>query len=203
MPRTIFTIGHSNHSWEHFESLLRYAGVTAIADVRSSPYSRHTPHFSQKELKFSLAESGITYSFLGNELGGRPQDRSLYSDGIADYEKMAKADLFHQGIARVVTGTQNFNIALLCSEQDPLDCHRCLLVGRELHHQGFRIDHILHDASIQTHSNIEDRLLAFAGTSEKDLFMPSEERIKAAYRERARRVAFAEIDRVAQGSLLK
>jgi uncharacterized protein (DUF488 family) len=198
---TIFTVGHSNHSLEHFERLLRSAGITAVADVRSAPYSRHTPHFNRDELKHSLREIGIVYSYLGNELGGRPRDKTFYCAGTADYEKMAQASSFKEGISRVMSGATKYRIALLCSEHDPLDCHRCLLVGRELSRQGAHVEHILSDGSVQTHNAAEERLLKAAGTREDDFFMPLQERIASAYLERSRRVAYSEQeqpDRVAQ-----
>jgi uncharacterized protein (DUF488 family) len=200
---TIFTIGHSNHSLEHFEHLLESAGVTAVADVRSAPYSRHTPHFSKEELKYSLREIGIAYSYLGHELGGRPRDKTFYCAGVADYEKMAQAPSFKKGILRVMSGATKYRIALLCSEHDPLDCHRCLLVGRELSRQGVDVEHILSDGTIQTHNAAEERLLKAAGNREDDFFMPRQERIASAYLERSRRVAYSEQeqpDRVAQNS---
>jgi uncharacterized protein (DUF488 family) len=122
----IFTIGHSTHSWERFVALLRGTNVTAVADVRTSPYSRHCPHFNRDELCDELRREGIPYVFLGDELGGRPRERRLYHDGIADYEKMARSSAFGEGIDRIIEGAGRLRIALLCSEQDPLDCHRCL-----------------------------------------------------------------------------
>jgi uncharacterized protein (DUF488 family) len=200
---TIFTIGHSNHPLERFERLLKSAGITAVADVRSAPYSRHTPHFSKDELKHSLREIGVAYSYLGHELGGRPRDKSFYSAGTADYEKMAQAPSFKEGVSRVMSGATKYRIALLCSEHDPLDCHRCLLVGRELSRQGVCVEHILSDGSIQTHSDVEEKLLKTAGNRDEDFFMPRQERIDSAYRERSRRVAYSDQeqpDRVVQNS---
>ena len=86
---TVLTVGHSTHSYEHFLGLLRQARVTAVADVRSSPFSRRFPHFSRDELKASLRRDGIAYSFLGKELGGRPNESRLFRNGVADYEAMA------------------------------------------------------------------------------------------------------------------
>ena len=88
---TVLTIGHSSHSYERFLALLRGAGATAIADVRTSPYSRHFPQFSDEPLKAALSRDGVAYSFLGRELGSQPQDGRYYRDGVADYELMAAA----------------------------------------------------------------------------------------------------------------
>jgi uncharacterized protein (DUF488 family) len=191
-PLTVLTIGHSTHSYEHFLELLRKAEVSAIADVRTAPYSRRFPHFDRETLKDELRFDGIAYSFIGKELGGRPKGRQFYCDGVADYEKMATTEEFQKGLDRVVEGAKKFRLALMCSEHDPLDCHRCLLVGRALIGRGVAVEHILPDGGIMEHAQIEDRLLKISGCDEDDMFAPREERLAAAYRERARRVAFAE-----------
>ncbi len=188
----VLTIGHSTLPYERFLVLLRNAGVTAIADVRTAPYSRHFPQYNRDTLKNELRFDGISYVFLGNELGGRPNDRKLYRDGVADYEKMATVDAFDKGLQRVVEGAKKFRIALMCSEHDPADCHRCLLVSRALANKGIRVNHILSDGAVASQGQIEDRLLELAGRKSEDLFAPREERLAAAYKDRAQKVAFAE-----------
>ena len=197
----VLTIGHSNHPFEYFRALLRNAGVTAIADVRTSPYSRQQPHFNRDELRDELRLDGISYVFLGKELGGRPTEREFYCDGIADYEKMAKASEFSKGLDRVVDGAKKYRIALMCAEHNPLDCHRCLLVGRALAERGVRVGHILGDGELMTHAEVEDRLLELSGRSARDLFAEHTERLAAAYRDRARRVAFANPQPSPDGSI--
>jgi uncharacterized protein (DUF488 family) len=188
----VFTIGHSTHSWERFVALLRRANVTAVADVRTSPYSRHYPHFNRDDLREELRLDGISYVFLGKELGGRPSERKFYCEGVADYEKMTQASEFSKGLDRVVEGAKKYRIALMCSERDPLDCHRCLLVGRALAQRGVRVSHILDDGSVVDHSEIEGKLLELSGRTSDDLFAAREEQLATAYRERARKVAFVE-----------
>lgn len=189
---SVLTIGHSTHSWTHFASLLHGAGVAAVADVRTSPYSRRYPHFNRDELREKLRRDGLLYVFLGNELGGRPKEPQLYSNGVADYEKMAKTREFSHGLSRVVEGAKNYRIALLCSEHDPLNCHRCLLVGRALAGNGVRVSHILDRGDVTTQVEIEDRLLELYDRGAHDLFLPRAERLGDAYRARARKVAFAQ-----------
>jgi uncharacterized protein (DUF488 family) len=188
----VFTIGHSTHSWERFVALLRSAKVTAVADVRTTPYSRHYPHFNRDDLREELRSDGISYVFLGKELGGRPSERKFYCEGVADYEKMAQASEFSRGLDRVIEGAKKYRVALMCSECDPLDCHRCLLVSRALIQRGVRVNHILDDGSIVSHAKIEETLLGLSGRNTDDFFAPLSERLAAAYRERSRKVAFAE-----------
>ena len=188
----MFTIGHSTHSYEHFLSLLRAAAITAIADVRTTPFSRHFPQFNESTLRHDLKLDGISYVFLGKELGGRPSNRNFYCDGIADYEKMAKAHAFSVGIKRVIEGAKKFRVALMCSEHDPLDCHRCLLVGRALSEERVKLIHILGDGSLVFHEAIEEKLLDLAGRKNADLLMTASERLSAAYRDRSLKVAYIE-----------
>jgi uncharacterized protein (DUF488 family) len=188
----VLTVGHSTQSQQRFISLLLGAGVTAVADVRTSPYSRHSPQFNREDLSQDLRQCGISYVFLGKELGGRPRERGLYCEGVADYERMAQTIEFKRGLDRILEGVKKYRVALMCSERDPLDCHRCLLVSRALAQRGVQVKHILDSGDLVSHDEIEDQLLNLSGRNADDLFAPRAERLAAAYRERARRVAFAE-----------
>jgi uncharacterized protein (DUF488 family) len=187
----VLTVGHSNLSYEDFLSLLRGASVTAVADVRTAPYSRYYPHFNREDLQEELKADGIAYAYLGNELGGRPKDSSFFCDGVADYEKMARTPEFAQGLERVISGSRRYRIAMMCSEHDPLECHRCLLVGRVLHEKGSTVRHILSTGEFLDHSDVESRLMEISGKNKADLFERPEARLTAAYREQASKVAFA------------
>ncbi|MDE1987417.1 MAG: DUF488 domain-containing protein [Alphaproteobacteria bacterium] len=185
---SLFTIGHSTHSFEWFLALLSGAGIEAVADVRTAPVSRFCPQFNKARLDEALRAAGLSYAFLGKELGGRPDDPALYTNGIADFERMAKSAAFHKGIDRVIVQARERRLALMCSEKHPLDCHRCLLVGRALAARGAAVQHILSDGTQTEQREIEEHLLA---GSEDDLFTPRAERLAAAYHARTRKVAFA------------
>jgi uncharacterized protein DUF488 len=186
----VLTIGHSNLAYEPFLALLRRAGVTAIADVRTTPYSRRFAQFNREALSGRLQADGIAYVHLGDELGGRPTGPDLYRDGVADYEKMATTQAFKHGLQRVIDGAAKYRIALMCAERDPLHCHRFLLVSRALAERGVRVGHILDDGQIAPQEQIEDRLLVITGRNADDLFTPRAEKLALAYRERAHGVAF-------------
>lgn len=188
----ILTVGHSNHPWTSFLALLRRGNVTAIADVRSSPYSRRQPQFNREDLQDALRSESIAYVYLGNALGGRPVSSALYQDGVANYEAMARTEKFATGLNRVLEGAVKYKIALMCSEADPLNCHRCLLVGRALVERGVRVAHILGSGQILLHSDIEETLLAGSGKTGDDFFAPRSERLAEAYRLHSRKVAYAE-----------
>jgi len=185
-----FTIGHSNIPAERFIALLRGAGVDAVADVRSIPASQFCPWFSAKNLAPLLAGATMDYLSFGDDLGGRPRDPSLYCDGIADYEAMAQRPTFRAGLDRLLAQAGQRRLCLMCSERDPLDCHRCLLVARALAARGVSVGHILHNGGIESHSAIERRLLEGVG-EDIDLFTTGQDaRLAAAYRRRARAVAY-------------
>ena len=188
----VWTIGHSNHSYDSFRDLLCAAGITAIADVRTAPFSRRFPQFNADELRSSLQRDGIAYVPLGKQLGGRPASPALYRDNVADYEAIATTSEFRQGLGRVIDGARKHRIALMCSEQNPLDCHRCLLIGRALSRRGVQVNHLLADGRAMPHPDVEQELLRLTSRDEEDLLMSRDERVAAAYRERALKVAFQE-----------
>jgi uncharacterized protein (DUF488 family) len=188
----LFTIGHSNLPAARFVTLLRANGVDAVADVRSTPGSRFCPWFNAKNLTALLEREGIAYLPYGEALGGRPRDSTLYCDGVADYEAMAQQPEFAFSLGGLLLDASRTNgcVCLLCAERDPLDCHRCLLVGRALAKHGQRIGHILFDGATEPHQATEQRLLALDGEA-GDLFAAGhDERLAAAYRRRARAVAY-------------
>lgn len=190
----VLTIGHSTHPLERFIELLEKAGVTAIADVRSSPYSRFNPQFNRETLDKALKEHGIAYVFLGRELGARSDDPTCYEKGRVQYGRLAKTDLFQSGLQRVRKGTQSRRVALMCAEKEPLDCHRTLLVSRALEAQGVSVSHILADGRLETHTATMNRLLKVAGLPETDLFRSREELIEAACAMQEERIAYTDED---------
>ena len=190
MSFDLFSIGHSNIPAEPFIGLLRHAGVNAIADVRSTPFSRRFPWFSGKNLAATLTQHGMTYLAYGDTLGGRPRDTALYRDGVADYEAVARQPDFQIGLDRLLADAARSRVCLMCAEREPLDCHRCLLVARSLAERGLTIGHILHDGTVEPHAATEQRLLALTGASD-DLFVTGQDdRLAAAYRRRARAAAY-------------
>jgi uncharacterized protein (DUF488 family) len=153
----IFTVGHSTHTIERFTSLLRRYGVTAVADVRSSPRSRINPQYNREVLKWSLREQGVEYVFLGDELGARPADRACYVNGEARYDLISKTEKFKSGLDRIREGSSRFDVALMCAEQDPITCHRTILVCRHL--EEYDIRHILPNGSVEPHDDAMLRLV--------------------------------------------
>jgi len=190
--RQIFSVGHSNHPIAKFCDLLRPHGVTAIADVRSTPYSRFAPQYNQEPLRRILEEECIKYVYLGRELGGRSSDHSCYENGRVSYERLAQSSLFQTGLERLVQGISRERVALMCTEKDPLDCHRSLLVAGALVQRGIAVDHILVDGTAERHGDSMLRLLDRTGQLGLDLFSTIEDRIDEALRQQEARIAYVD-----------
>jgi uncharacterized protein (DUF488 family) len=170
-PR-LFSVGHSNHELPHFIDLLRAADVSAVADVRSSPFSRRLPQFNRPALEAGLSRGGIAYVYLGDLLGGRPGPRDLYDDeGRVDYERVRKTAFFQEGLLRLRRGTERYVLAMLCAEADPLDCHRGLMIAPALVEQGIAPLHLRKDGSVETTVEMEARLLKETGRA--DALLPT------------------------------
>jgi uncharacterized protein (DUF488 family) len=148
-PPTVWTVGHSNHEFERLVALLHTERIEFLIDVRSFPYSRYAPHFNREALEARVADHGVRYLFLGEQLGGRPTREEHYDgDGHALYGPMSEQEPFRAAIDRVIDGAHGHRLALLCSEADPLHCHRRLLVGKVLSEKGVQLRHILGDGAV-------------------------------------------------------
>lgn len=157
-PHTILTIGHSNATFEDLLGLLDGHAVEVVVDVRSSPASRYSPHFSGTQLQRSLSDTSHRYLFMGDVLGGRPDDPGLYdADGFVRYDLVAASAAFLGGLDRLASGMARFRVALLCAEEDPMSCHRRRLVTRALGDRGVRAWHIRHDGHLESESELAIR----------------------------------------------
>ena len=189
---SLFTIGHSTHSAETFLALLRQHGVEALADVRSSPFSRFNPQFNRKPLEQCLKAEGVRYVFLGKELGARSDDPSCYDQGRVQYSRLARTSLFQSGIDRVVQGAAKYRVALMCAEKEPLECHRTLLVAKALAARGQSVLHIHADGRLETHEAAMERLLKMTGVPDEDMFLSKEELLARALARQEEQVAYVQ-----------
>lgn len=187
---TVFTIGHSTQPFEQFLGLLLKNKITAVADVRSSPYSRYAPQYNTDTLKEALKEAKVAYVFLGNELGARSDDNSCYIGNTVSYKKLAQTPLFLKGIQRVEGGSERFRIALMCSERDPTECHRTILVSKVLEERGAKVNHILGDGQLESHRNTMLRVLDLLGTPRGDMLDSQDDLIAQAYEGREKQIAY-------------
>lgn len=152
---TILSIGHSTHELDRLMGLLAAHRIDVVADVRSNPQSRHASQFNAPTLRDALIARGMRYLPMGDELGGRPRNPEYYdADGHVRYERVAASEAFLRGIDRLVEGTRTYRIAVMCSEEDPVNCHRWRLIGRVLSGRGIEMGHIRGDGTLQTNESI-------------------------------------------------
>ena len=191
----VYTIGHSNLSLPLFVHALRLYEVNCVMDVRSRPQSGRFPHFSQPDFELGLRDAGIRYIFGGDELGGRPEDPKAYrADGLVNYSARRKARGFQAGIEHVLNEAKSSTLALVCAEEDPLECHRFLMICPELKTAGVAPLHIRRDGKVETQREAEDRLLAavhFQDVAPGSLFSGDRESVlEDAYQAHAEKHAF-------------
>jgi uncharacterized protein (DUF488 family) len=131
-------------------------GINLLVDTRSYPYSCHVPHFNREELQRALSQAGVKYLYLGEELGGRPDEEEYYdAEGHVLYYRIAESASFLKGIAHLEREIRRFRVAIMCSEENPSICHRHLLVGRVMTGRGAKVHHIRGDGTIQAESELQ------------------------------------------------
>ena len=151
-------MGHSNHGIAHFLTILSSHQIEVVADVRTAPFSRFSSHFNREALARELREHRIDYVFLGRELGGRPEGAQYYDEeGHVRYDRLALSELFDEGIERLLRGASAHRVTMMCSEGDPAQCHRHLLIARVLEERGVRVTHILADGTMADYGSVAQR----------------------------------------------
>lgn len=195
---TVYTIGHSTHQLDYFLELLKKYGVTCVVDVRSVPASAYNPQYNQEPFKNFLQNHKITYLHFAEEFGARQTDPDLLdNEGKLDFDKVRKTWLFKNGLERIWQGVEKgFTIAIMCSESEPLDCHRFSMVSFGLENDGFEVKHILKDKSIKSNADLEKDLLKKFEKKlpQKSLFEPDitiEDQLKAAYKLKNKEIGYS------------
>ncbi|MGH9430821.1 MAG: DUF488 family protein [Terriglobia bacterium] len=192
---TLFTVGHSNLEFVQFVKLLAGCQVQLLADVRSRPYSSRFPHFSQPAFEAMLEREGTAYLFLGEELGGRPDDPDAYQpDGVVDYQARRKSYGFRSGLDRLLAEAGRRKVAVMCAEEDPIECHRFLMICPELTRARQQPVHVRKDHRLESQEMAENRLLrlhGFEGVAAHTLFPEMrEDALEQSYKLQAAKAAF-------------
>lgn len=157
--RPIYTIGYGNRSIEEFIDLLRLYEIQYLVDIRSQPYSRFHPDFSKAALESRLRQQQLRYVFLGEQLGGKPQDTECYVNGKVDYAILRTKPFYQRGIQRLYTAWEKQTcMALMCSEQKPQECHRSKLLGNTLRERNIWVAHIDEAGKLKTQEEIDNLL---------------------------------------------
>ncbi len=155
----IYTIGYGNRTIAEFIEILKQHEIAYLLDVRSAPYSRYKPEFSKAPLEREVQKHGIRYVFMGDTIGGRPDDETCYINGKIDYERVKELAAYQRGIQRLHTAwTQQHAVTLMCSEGKPEACHRCKLIGETLTTQDIPVIHIDENGEHITQTEAIDRL---------------------------------------------
>lgn len=157
----IYTIGHSNYSIEKLINMLKYYNISCVVDIRGTPYSKYNVQFDKETIRYTLTKAGFIYIYMAKELAAKRLNKKSYNEeGYSDFERVAKEKDFLDGIERLKNGcNKGYNIVLLGAMQEPIRCHRSILVGKELRKYGFNVKHILDDYSIASQDDIEQMLL--------------------------------------------
>jgi uncharacterized protein (DUF488 family) len=188
----LFTIGYSKHSLESFLATIQKYKINAIVDVRSIPFSKFKPEFNKDTLNNYLKSNNIEYVFLGNECGARFDDPSCYRNGKTDYKLIANHKKFQDGLHRIQEGSKKYKIAIMCAEKDPINCHRMILICRNLKDTGIKIFHVLDTDEIESQFQSEKRLLKLFKFDQQELFRTEEEQLDQAYDNQSEKIAHKE-----------
>ena len=157
----VYTIGYLGFSLHNFIKTLLENNINYLIDVRSIPKSNSCPEFDQDKLSGALKEVGIMYESLACEFGARQESSIYYTNGIMDFDKFIQSGVFLSGINRVnELVNDKKTIALMCKEIDPMECHRSIMVSRQLHRNGINILHLMPEEKIKSQIDIEKALVS-------------------------------------------
>lgn len=191
----MYTIGYSKYNIKLFINKLKKYNINVLVDVRSMPYSKRFPSFNREILQNELKKNNIKYIYMGKELGARREDVNSYTDGRVDFEKVVNEEIFIEGINRLILGkSRGYNIVLMCSENNPMECHRTILISRELTNRGVEIKHI-YDDFIINQKDIEEELVNKYFPNKNQLNFLEEEidyntMLKESYKKKSYEIAF-------------
>lgn len=157
----IYTIGHSNYSFEKLIDMLKKYNINCVVDIRAIPYSKYNTQYNKEVFEKSLRNKGFIYIYMADEFGAKRQNKENYNkEGYADFKKVINEESFKSGINRLKNGcNKGYRIVLLGAMQEPIRCPRAILLGRELIKAGFDVKHIMHEGCIKNQEQLEEKLL--------------------------------------------
>ncbi len=186
----LYTVGHSNYPLADFLDLLAQYEIALVIDVRAHPHARWATWFNREPLMRRLHAAGAAYRFEGQTLGARPNDPRAYTAaGRVSFAAVAAQPQFAAALSRAMRDAERQPTVLMCAEEDPLQCHRAILLARQLAERGCAVAHIRADGRLDSREHLEQRLLEAHGLHESiqpDLFAPDslrtrEQRLALAY----------------------
>lgn len=180
---SLYSIGYATKPITIFIAQLKQYKITAIADVRSVPYSKAFFDYHQEALTATLKSEDIHYVYLGEELGPRSKDNAHYDENDqVQFDQLMQSPLYLQGVQRLQAGLhKGMRIAMMCAEKDPADCHRSLLIAYHLQRKlKISVQHIMHDGALESQQAMETRLAVLHNRT-ADLFSSEAEQTDLAY----------------------
>lgn len=184
----IFTIGYAGFKIDDFIKILKKYHINSLIDVRSMPFSKFHSEYNKPIFSKVLHDSGIIYRNYKKEFGARQDDRKYYPNGYLDFSMFTKSQVFLEGMDKIIKAIPlGYKFVLMCSEKDPITCHRNIMIAKAFYNNGISINNILSDGSIITQSDIETRLLDmyYPGRDQLSLFaeqLSLEEMIQNSYK---------------------
>ncbi len=184
----IYLIGYGARTLDAFVHALKASDIAYLIDVRTRPYSRFKPEFSKDALDNALKQQGIRYVFMGDSLGGMPDDPACYEDGKVSYERVREKEFFLAGIERLRRAwEQGLPVVLMCSEGKPEMCHRSKLIAPALLALGIDVLHIDEADQLITQAQVMDRVTGGQPSLFGDAFLDLKSRKRYAVSAQAER----------------
>lgn len=192
----IFTIGYAGFEIDDFIKVIKEYHINSLIDVRSSPFSKFYSDYNKPNLCKALHEKGIFYQNYNREFGARQVDKIFYPNGYLDFSIFTKSTNFLEGMNKITNAIPlGYRFVLMCSEKDPITCHRAIMVGKAFFDNGVSINHILSNGRIITQSDIETRLLDmyYPDRDQLTLFgeqLSDEKKIKNSYKYQNEKIGY-------------
>jgi uncharacterized protein (DUF488 family) len=150
--RTLYTVGHSNHTREAFVAILASAGVERVVDIRKFPRSRTNPQFNIDTLPAALAATDIAYCHLaalggrrGKGKAGESANTGWRVQAFRNYADYAEGGEFRAALDELLTLARAQTCAIMCAEAVWWRCHRRIVTDYALA-RGVPVVHLLSEA---------------------------------------------------------
>lgn len=166
----IYTIGYTGFSIEEFILTLKKHKINSVIDVRSMPYSKIYSDYNEGNIKDTLKKYGMYYRNYKKEFGARQENELYYPHGYLDFSLFTKSEAFKEGMNRIISAIPlGYNFVLMCSEKNPIECHRCIMVAKAFYDNGLDVNNILSTGDFISQSEIEKQLV--------DIYYPNRDQL--------------------------
>lgn len=150
--KQIYSIGYGSREINDFISLLKKYKISTLVDIRTLPASRFRPDYNKKRFAEKLLLENVEYLFWGDTLGGKPKQEALYTNGMVDYDKVARSQSYKEGLMKLIGLANEKALCIMCAELKPDQCHRKHLVGESLILLDFDVFHLDENGEVEIQS---------------------------------------------------